>query len=169
MPTGVLRVNTEKTIDKVLTKCSLILMWTSKATSLSAPDELLSYKLLPIHSLPINLDFLSALEYLKTTPSGAVDEHDYFIVPKNCNVCSDVFSLDPLVPVKVYIPALKSYSTSDVMIPKRCIEHDDDPIYKWRKSWCMAEVNAFNTAMSDKHTAKPELKVTASALLVHSI
>ena len=72
----------------------------------------------PIISLPIHVDFLPALESLTPSSSGAGDEHDYFLVPKGCNVCSG---------------------------------YDADCEYRWRKSWCMAEINAFTEDMYDKH------------------
>ena len=65
----------------------MILQWTSSVNSLSAPNRLLLHKSLQISSLPIFVDFLPALESLKPTTSGAVDKHDFFIVPKGCNVC----------------------------------------------------------------------------------
>ena len=100
-PTGTLSVNTNKAVDISLfsvrpNKCSLVLKWTSKTKSLLAPDKLLQQKQ-PIISVPIS-------EYT----------HDYFVVPKSCNVC----------------------------------KFDD---YKWRKSWCIAEIQAFKTEMSEKH------------------
>ena len=115
-PTGTLSVNTNKPVDTFSNgpnKCSLILKWTSKTNSLLAPDKLLQQKQ-PITSLPIYIDFLPAMESLKPTSRGAGYTHDYFVMPKSCNVC----------------------------------EYDD---YKWRKSWCMAEMQAFKTEMSEKH------------------
>ena len=118
MPTGTLHVNTEINIYQGShgpNKCSLIFQWISKAKSLSALDELLLQRPQPIYSLPIYVDFLPALESLKPTSPGGGDEHDFFIVPKNCNVCK--------------------YGS----------------LYRWRKSWCMAELHAFSQEMSDKH------------------
>ena len=115
MSTGTLHVNTEKDIIQHSggpNNCSLIFQWISKTKILSAPDQLLLQK--PISSLPIYIDFLPALESLKPTSPGAGDEHDFFIVPKRCNVC-----------------------------------YDDD--YRWRKSWCMAEIQSITTDMSYKH------------------
>ena len=114
MPTGTLHVNTEMVVN--LNQCSLIFQWISKAKRLLAPgpDELLLQEPQLLSSLPIYVDFLPALEFLKPTQSGAGDEHDYFIVPKSCNVC-------------------------------------DLSGKNWRKSWCLAEINAFTTDMSDKH------------------
>ena len=57
------------------------------------------------------------MEYLKPTSRGARYTHDYFVVPKSCNVCGYPFDADS----------------------------------RWRKSWCMAEKQAFKTEMSDKH------------------
>ena len=125
MPTGTLHVNTEITVEQMTSgpnKCSLIFQWISKAKSLSAPDRLLLQEPQLLSSLLIYVDFLPAMEFLKPTPSAAGDEHDYFIVPKSCNVC--------------------------VMD-----DYDDyhEYGYRWRKSWCLAEINAFTTDMSDKH------------------
>ena len=119
MPTGTLSVNTETMIDKDFTglaKCSLVFLWTSKAKSLSAPDKWLLQEPQPISSLPIEVDFLPALGSLKASAPGGGYEHDYFIVPKHCNLCD-----------------------CDVNAPK------------WRKSWCVAEINVFITEMTDKH------------------
>ena len=118
MSTGTLHVNTEISVEQITSapnKCSLIFRWISKAKRLSVPDELLFREPQLLSSLPIYVDFLPALESLKPTPSGAGDEHGYFIVPKSCNVRN---------------------SMSDM---------------SWRKSWCLAEINAFTTDMSDKH------------------
>ena len=123
MSTGTLHVNTEINVKHgtiLPNNCSLIFRWTSKAKSLSAPDKLLLQEPELLSSLPIIVDFLPVLEFLKPTPSGAGDEHDYFIVPKSCNVC--------------------------VMD-----DYDDYDEYGWRKSWCLAEINAFTKNMSDKH------------------
>ena len=95
MPTGALRVNTEKKVDQGSqgpNKCSLIFKWTSKKRTLQAPDMLLLHEAQPISSLPIYVDFLPAQEFLNPTSSGAGDEHNFFIVPKRCDVCSDVYS-----------------------------------------------------------------------------
>ena len=123
MPTGTLYVNTEIKIDQKSfgpNNCSLIFQWTSKSKTLSAPDELLLPKPQPIPSLPIYIDFLPALESLKPTSPGLEDEHDYFIVPKHCNVCYDE-------------KPFRSFRD------------------RWRKSWCMAEIQAITHEMSDKH------------------
>ena len=118
MTSGTLSVNTEITIDQTSpNKCSLIFLWTSKAKGLSAPDKLLLMNQ-KIHALPIHVDFLPALESMKPAAFRAGDEHDYFIVPKGCNVC------------RYYV---RGYQ------------------YRWRKSWCVAEINVFNTTMSEKH------------------
>ena len=123
MPTGTLHVNTEITIGLNFpgpNKCSLAFKWTSKTKSLSAPDKWLLGEPQPISSLPIYVDFLPALESLKSTSSIARDEHDFFIVPKHCNACDDEYN-------------------------------DDNYKYRWWKSWCMAEINAFTKDMSAKH------------------
>ena len=91
MPTGTLSVNTEIPVNHVvpsgLDNCSLICQWTSKANSLSATDNLLLQEPQQLTSFPKRVDFLSALESLKPKPSGDGYDHDYFIVPKHCNVC----------------------------------------------------------------------------------
>ena len=125
MPTGTLHVNTEISVKQITSdssNCSLIFQWISKAKSLSAPAILLFQEPNLLSSLPIYVDFLPALEFLKPTLSVARDEHDYFIVPKRCNVC-EMFDYDDY----------NEYG------------------YRWRKSWCLAEINAFTTDMSDKH------------------
>ena len=119
MSTGTLHVNIEINVNqdhRTPRKCSLILKWISKARSLFAPGKKALQKPRPLSSLPIFVDFLPALEFLKPTPSVAGDEHDYFIVPKSCNV-------------------------------RVC----DLSGKNWRKSWCLAEINAFTTDMSAKH------------------
>ena len=66
MSSGTLYVNTEINIDQNSRgpeNCSLIFQWTSKAKTLSAPDNLLLQKPQPISSLPIYVDFLLALEH----------------------------------------------------------------------------------------------------------
>ena len=123
MPTGTLHVNTKININQNSrgpNDCSLIFQWISRANSLSAPDKLLLQKPQPISSLSIYVDFLPALESLKPTSPGPGDEHDFFIVPKSCNVCYDE---------KPY----RSFRD------------------RWRKSWCMAEIQAITLTMSDKH------------------
>ena len=90
MSTGTLHVNTKIDIyprSSGPNACSLIFQWISKIMTLSAPDKLLLQKPQPIYSLPIFIDFLPALESLEPTSPGAGDEHDFFIIPKNCNVC----------------------------------------------------------------------------------
>ena len=122
MSTGTLHVNTEIDIDQYSLgpdKCSLIFQWISKTKSLLAPADLLLQKPQPISSLPIYVDFLPALESLKPTSPGLGDEHDFFIVPKSCNVCYD--------------ETFRSFRD------------------RWRKSWCMAEIQATTLTMSDKH------------------
>ena len=119
MPTGTLHVNTKIVIEQSSrgpNDCSLLFQWTSKAKSLSAPDWGLLQEPQPVSQLPIYVDFLPALESLTSSPAGAGEEHDFFIVPKRCNVCDS-----------------------------------SDYKYRWRKSWCKAELNAFTTDMSDKH------------------
>ena len=125
MPTGTLHVNTEMVVGQRSgdpNHCSLIFQWISMAKSLSAVDDLLLQEPQLLSSLRIDVDFLPALESFKPTPSGAGDEHDFFLVPKSCNVCGGV-------------------------------DYDDydEYGYRWRKSWCMAEINAFTTKMSYKH------------------
>ena len=128
MPTGTLHVNTEIKIDQNSNNCpnvcSVIFQWTSKTKTLLAPDQLLLRKPQPISSLPIYVDFLPALESLKPNspgPPGPGDEHDFFIVPKSCNVCSTATA------------GFRNF------------------MCRWRKSCCMAEIYAITTDMSDKH------------------
>ena len=93
MPTGTLSINTNKRLIEFWSdpnKCSLIFLWASKTNNLLAPDELLFKKPKPMLSLPIYADFLPALESRKPNASGDGDEHDFFIVPKSCNVCTGV-------------------------------------------------------------------------------
>ena len=129
-PTGTLHVNTEIDINQTSfgpNNCSLIFKWTSKTKTLLALDKKFLQEPQRISSLPIFVDFLPALESLKPTPSGAGGEHDYFIVPKHCNVG--------------YHAAAADNDDDD----------DDDFPYRWRKSWCMAEIHALTSEMSDKH------------------
>ena len=83
MPTGALSMNTYGSTDP--SACSMILIWTSKAKRLSAPDKFLLHEPQQITRFPIYVDFLPALESRKTKASGDGYEHDYFIVPKHCN------------------------------------------------------------------------------------
>ena len=115
MPTGTLSVNTSMPIGRRPggpINCSLILQWTSKAKSLMPSCKVLLRQTEPITTVPVYVDLLPAVEALKPTPSEDGYEHDYFIVPKRCNV-------------SVFCDG-------------------------WRKSWVMAEMNAFIN-MSDKH------------------
>ena len=92
MPTGALHVNTDIDINQGScgpNNCSLIFVWRSKTMTLSAPGRLLLQKPQPISSLPIRVDFLPALESLRPSTSGAGEEHEYFVVPKRCNVCDE--------------------------------------------------------------------------------
>ena len=119
MPTGTLKVNTESLIDKDFTglaRCSLVFLWTSKAQSLSTRDDWLLQEPKIITSLPIEVDFLPALESLRPDQADSDNQHDFFVLPKHCNVCETSV--------------------------KDC---------KWRKSWCMDEINAFSVEMSEKH------------------
>ena len=121
MPTGTLHANTkidinyDSKIDNPC-KCSLIFQWTSKTKTLSAPDMLM-LKRSQLLIVPIYVDFLPALEFLKPTSSLPRYEHDFFIVPKSCTVCPYIYN-----------------ST-----------------WRWRNSWCMAEICAIITELSDKH------------------
>ena len=140
MPTGTLSVNTEKTIAKDFSgpdNCSLIFLWESKAESLLAPEKWLLEEPEPIFSLPIYVDFLPALDSLKPAQSGSGDEHDYFIVPKECNTC--IYDDD---------------NDDDYDDNYEDDDHDVDDAgddCTWRKSWCMAEINAFTSEMSYNH------------------
>ena len=88
MPTGILRVNHSVSVGKHKdVNCSLAFMWTSKANTLPVYDSSLQEEARQVTSLPIHVDFLPALEVLKDKPDEAV--HDYFLVPKHCNVCDD--------------------------------------------------------------------------------
>ena len=89
MPTDTLSVSTEITINQISdgpNNCSLIFLWKSNAEGISAPDKWLLKRPRLIHLLPIYVDFLPALESLPPSSSGAGDEHDYVLVPKECNV-----------------------------------------------------------------------------------
>ena len=88
MSTGVLRINTNATIDmnKPPTNCSLIFLWESETGSLLAPADVWSNKTEPLRSLTIYVDFIPALEILKLDRTEGVlkPDHDIFIVPKRC-------------------------------------------------------------------------------------
>ena len=88
MPTGILRVNSSVSVGRFEeANCSLAFSWTSKVNTLIVCDKLLKEEPEPIHSLPIHVDFLPALEVLKGKPDEATRDHDFFLVPKHCNVC----------------------------------------------------------------------------------
>ena len=137
-PTGTLNVNTVDSIDQVASghnDCSLIFRWTSKAMSLSAPDRLLLQEPQTITSLLVYVDFLPAMESIKPTPIG-------FNI---CRIEHDCF-----------------------ILPKRCNMCGVDVIdvtYKWRKSWCKAELDAFATELSDKHKACYQIMKYFSSIL----
>ena len=86
MPTGILRVYHLVSVGKSKdANCSLAFMWTSKANTLPVYDRWLQAEARQVTSLPVHVDFLPALEVLKAKPDEAV--HDFFHVPKHCNVC----------------------------------------------------------------------------------
>ena len=87
MPTGILRVN-----HSVSAYCSLAFMWTSKANTLPVYDRWLQAEARQVTSLPVRVDFLPALEVLKAKQYGVV--HDFFLVPKHCNVCGQYRTYD---------------------------------------------------------------------------
>ena len=169
MSTGTLHVNTEIYIDQQSfgpNKCSLIFQWTSKTKTLSAPDKLLLQKPQPISSMPIFIDFLPALESLKPTSPGRGDEHGF--VPKDCNIWfnhdeddDDDDDDDDNDDDDDFLPALESLKPTSpgpgdehdyFIVPKLCnVCYDDDFRDRWRKSWCMAELQTLTLAMSDKH------------------
>ena len=86
MPTGTISVNTLQRIGPGAystspTVCSMILLWTSKSADsdcLQKPHQLTRF--------PIYVDFLPALESLKPKLSGGGYEHNFFVVPKRCNL-----------------------------------------------------------------------------------
>ena len=86
MPTGTISVNALQRIgpgayNTSPTVCSMILLWTSKSADsdcLQKPHQLTR--------LPIYVDFLPALESLKPKLSGDGYEHNFFVVPKRCNL-----------------------------------------------------------------------------------
>ena len=89
MPTGTLSVNTSMSIGRRQggpLNCSLLLLWTSKAMSLMPSCKVLLCQTEPITEVPVYVDLLPAVEALKPTPPEDGYEHDYFIVPKRCNV-----------------------------------------------------------------------------------
>ena len=87
MPTGILRVNHSVSVGKFKdADCSLTFIWTSKANTLPVYDHSLQEKAEQVTSLPIHVDFRPALEIHKAKPDKAT--HDFFLVPKHCNVCS---------------------------------------------------------------------------------
>ena len=63
-----------------------------------------------------------------------------------------------------FLPALESLKPTPsgagdefdfFIVPKLCnvcgVDDGNDYVYRWRKSWCMAEINSFITNMSNKH------------------
>ena len=84
MPTGILRVNHSVSVGKDGgADCSLAFIWTSKANTLPVYDQLLQEEARQVTSLSIHVDFLPALEVHKAKPDVV---HDFFLVPKQCNV-----------------------------------------------------------------------------------
>ena len=94
MPTGIPRVNHSVSVGKNTrdAKCSLAFMWTSKANTLPVYDHSLQEKARRVTSLPVHVDFLPALEVHKAKRSEAT--HDFFLVPKPCNVCDPIDEAD---------------------------------------------------------------------------
>ena len=127
MTTGLLRATTipSNQVFPHREDCSLIFLWTSMANSLCAPDKLLLHAPQHLSSLPIYVDFLPALEYIKEKSSGKGHVHDNFIVPKRCNVCVFRTSF-----------RIKNFEATE---------------NGWRKSWCKNELNVFVNKMSDQH------------------
>ena len=92
LPTGTLSVATDACINPYSdgpNRCTLMFQWSSKMKSVSAPDRRLLKKPKPLSDITIYVDFLPALESVKPSQSlsSAGVDHDYFIVPKGCNVC----------------------------------------------------------------------------------
>ena len=88
MSTGVLKVNDSISFGGPEdTKCSLAFIWTSKAKCLFGSDKLLKEDPKQISSLQVHVDFLPALEVNRATADEGAREHDFFLVPKHCNVC----------------------------------------------------------------------------------
>ena len=88
--TGTLSVNdsisvgrARETLIERAIKCSLLFTWTSKRNKLSVHDQLHKAD----NTISIHVDFLPAFELSKTNADGHANEHDCFIVPKNCEVC----------------------------------------------------------------------------------
>ena len=160
-PTGTLSINTGIKIVPRSTgpnNCSLGFIWKSKAKSLTAPDKLLLQQPQPLHSLPIYVDCIPALEYRKPTSSGTGGEHDYFVVPKSCNVIHDGYDDDDDdEEEKKKKKKKKKKNSEDVLV------HEDS--FKWRKSWCLAELDAFKTGISDKHKRCYQVMKYLSAVL----
>ena len=88
MPSGILRVNHSVSVGRAqVADCSLVFRWTSKVNTLSAYDKRLQEEAKESNSLTIHVDFLPAVEVLKSGTDTAAREHDFFLVPKHCNVC----------------------------------------------------------------------------------
>ena len=88
MDTGILRVNPSVYIGPESdANCSLVFVWKSKENTLVVCDRLLKEKPEQLNTLSIHVDFLPALEVLKTDPGKAECVHDVFLVPKDCKVC----------------------------------------------------------------------------------
>ena len=104
MPTGTLRVNHTGTLNELRlislivkhsvcvgkskdANCSLAFMWSSKANTIPVYSRSLQEKARQVTPLSVHVDFLPALEVHKAKPDEAV--HDFFLVPKRCNVCDD--------------------------------------------------------------------------------
>ena len=86
MSTGCLHPETWDVPESVQDS-SLMLKWTSSVMSLSAFDETSLQSSHQVKHLPVCIDFIPALEILKSEPNDTEHKHDYFLVPKKCHNC----------------------------------------------------------------------------------
>ena len=87
MPTGCLSLSDAVStgrVDPGASSPSLAFLWTSHAKILSAYDIKLQEKSQAISSLLIHVDFLPALEIIKSETNEDEQGHDCFVVPKRC-------------------------------------------------------------------------------------
>ena len=117
--------------------------WSSKANTISAYDRMLQEESSEVNRLAIHVDFLPAIEIHQSgthtagswirnvigfipglsvlTSDTAARKHDFFLVPKSCNVCA--------------------FEVCNIL-------YGTEP---WRKSNCLAEISHIVHDMSEKH------------------
>ena len=124
MPTGVLRVNIGKVIDRYRRSttppehCSLVFLWESKSRSIRAPESMFLQECSTITSLPVYVGFIPAIE----------------LSENSCTNNIKLLAVD-----------------TKLVVPKRCCLCRDKTPVIWRKSSCLSEVIYVSTVMEDRH------------------